>query len=163
MESSVDLADHWFDRIPTALDEWGGFFAAIRHELETTINSGHIGRGIVYIPEEELDEDEYGSEFEEPFTLSFSFFEDSTHVCFSNNKIAGDEFVVNSDLTWSYSPEEMGTIGELTPEFSFWLDKQESLAGKVAVLAIAVAKAWIITPPSCDAGLAFETSKTWAH
>lgn len=48
----------------------------------------------------------------------------------------------------SLDPEDLGTIGEVAPEFAFWLDDQESLAGKAAVLAIAVAKAWIITPPA---------------
>jgi hypothetical protein len=147
-----EFTDHWLDRIPTALVEWGGFFAAIRYELETLINSGHIGHGIIYIPEEEPDEDEHGSEFDEPFSLSFSFYEDAAVVCFSDNKISGDKFTVNSDLTWSYEPEEIGTIRELTPELAFWLDDQESPAGKATVLAVAVTKAWIITPPAVTQG-----------
>jgi hypothetical protein len=159
----LDLAGHWFDRIPTALIEWGGYFAAIRFELETLINSGHIGNAIVYIPEEEPDEDVYRSEFDEPFRLSYSFFDDCILVSFSNNKISGDQFTVNLDLTWSYDPEDMGTIGGLSPEFVLWLNNQESLAGKAAVLSIAIAKAWLINPPSSSAGLAFETSKPWAH
>lgn len=160
---AIDCSYYWFDRIPTALVEWGGFFAAIRYELETLIDSGHIGRGIVYIPEEEPKEDGYRSQFDEPFSLSFYFHEDSLSIDFSDNKVSFDDFIVNSDLTWSYEPEDLETIGELTPELAFWLDDQESLAGKAAVLAIAVAKAWIVTPPSCDAGLAFETRKPWAH
>lgn len=161
--NELPTSNHWFERIPSALFEWGGFFSAIRYELETLINSGHIGHAIVFIPEEGPDEDVYRSEFDDPLRLSFSFHDDCISIYFSDNKVSFDNFTVNSDLTWSYIPEDMETIGELTPEFAFWLDDQESLAGKAAVLAIAVAKAWIITPPSCDAGLALETSKPWAH
>jgi hypothetical protein len=114
---SLDLAQIWFDRNPTPLLEWGGFFPAIRYELDSLFGDGHIGHAIAYILEEEPDEDVYRSEFDEPLRLSFSLYDDSIHVYFSDNKIAGDEFTISRDLTWSYDPEDWGRIGELTPEF----------------------------------------------
>lgn len=158
----VECSHCWFDRIPSALAEWGGFFIAIRYELESLVSAGHIGSASVYIPEREPEEDTHSSEFDEAFRLYFYFHDDSIVISFSDNKVSFDDFTVNSDSTWSYDPEDLETVGELTPEFAFWLDDQESLAGKAAVLAIAVARAWIITPPSYDAGLAFEITKPWA-
>ncbi len=161
--NELPTSNFWFERIPSALSEWGGFFSAIRHELETLVRDGHVGEVTVLIPEEEQDEDEYRPGIDEPFKLTFYLSDHFISVYFSNNRISGDEFTINQDLTWSYDPEDCGKTGELTPGFLFWLHEQVSLAGTAAVLAVALAKAWIITPPSFDAGLSYEARKPWAH
>jgi hypothetical protein len=97
------------------------------------------------------------------FRLSFTFFEDSKRVYYSNQKISGDCFSVNKDLTWSYDADDMGEIKELTPEFKSWLDEQDTQECKLAVLAVAVAKAWLEYPPNQSAGMDFDTQGPWAH
>jgi hypothetical protein len=94
--------------------------------------------------------------------LSFSFFEDEAQVSWSGQTIGLDSFSVNKDLSFSRNLEEVTSVRELSPEFEAWLDQQESWSGKLAVLATAIAKAWLGNPPATNSGMAFEIRGPWA-
>jgi|688.fasta_scaffold30492_4 hypothetical protein len=159
--TTVRYSNHWFDRIPTSLFEWGDFFLALRREIEFLVNSGHLGWATVYLPEvncecsEDLNDRNH-------FKLTFGFYDDTTDVSWAAQTIGADHFSVGHDLSWTYDVDDMGKIGELTPEFRSWLEQQETRSDIVAVLAIAVARTWLGNPPSLNSGLALEVRGPWA-
>ena len=159
--SRVQFSNHSFDLIPSGLYEWGNFFLALKAELLDLINGGHIGHASVYLPEHNsldcpLDQDELYD-----FRINFSFHDDSTSVYWAAETLGADAFTVNRDLSWTYDPDDMGKIGEPTPDFKAWLEYQESQAGKLAVLAIAVARAWLRNPPNQSSGMSFDVRGLW--
>ncbi len=159
--TTVRYSNHWFDRIPTALFEWGDFFLALRREIEFLVNSGHLGWATVYLPEVEC-ECSSGLDDRHNFRLTFGFYENETDVYWAAQTMGADRFSVKHDLTWTYDVDDMGKLGELAPEYKSWLEQQESRSAMVAVLAIAVARTWLDHPPSQNSGLALEVRGPWA-
>ena len=154
--TAVEYSNHWFCRVPSELLEWADFFVAIKYEVQELITTGYLGHASVYLPEVKGPEWERADVEDETFALTFAFHDDETLVYWADEFIGADEFTVNHDLRWAYDPDDMGTIGELSLEISSWLDNEESIAGKVAVLAVAVARAWLRSPPNRNARIAFE-------
>lgn len=154
--SAVEYSNHWFRKVPKGLLEWSDFFLAIKAEVQEVLATGHTGHGSVYLSEFRSSEFEDYQDENSVFELTFTFFEDATLVYWADEFIGADKFTVNHDLSWSYDRDDMGKIQQLPPEFSSWLDDEESVAGKVSVLAIAVAKAWMSAPPTKGSSLAFE-------
>lgn len=160
--TALEYSSHWFRRIPNDLLEWGDFFLAIKAEIQEVIASGHLGHGSVYLSESRGTDFERHKDEAEVFELTFTFSDGATLVYWANEFIGADKFTINHDLSWAYDPDDMGTIGELPLEFSSWLDVEESVAGKVAVLAVAIARAWLRNPPNQRSGMAFEVRGPWA-
>jgi len=157
----VQYSTHWFDRIPSSLFEWGDFFLALRTEIGTLISSGHLGHATLSLSEQHCSECWETLGGGPLFQLSFTFVVTSTNVSWSAETLGADSFTVNQDLSWSYDVDDMGTIGELSDEFRSWVEHQDNLSGRVAVFAIAIAKNWLINPPSGHSEMCLEARGPW--
>lgn len=162
MMANVEYSNHWFNRIPSALFEWGDFFAALRYELASLVDSSYVGQATIYLRDHGLSECGWHQDKRETCQLTFTFFDDSMLVDWASETLGFDKYTINQDLSWSYDCEDSGRNLELTEEFKFWIEDQDTLAGKASVLAIVVAKAWMINPPGQNSGMAFELSQLWA-
>jgi hypothetical protein len=160
--AGVEYSKHWFNRIPSALFEWGDFFSALRHELASLIDSSYVGNATLYLPEHQTSQCGWHQDERETCQLSFTFFDDSMHVEWASETLGFDQYTVNQDLSWTYDSEDSGRILVLTDEFKSWVQDQDTQAGMAAVLAIAVAKAWIGNPPGQNSGMTIELSQLWA-
>lgn len=157
----VEYSNHWFDRIPSALFEWGDFFAALRYELTILSGSPNIRTARLYLPGHQSSYCRCWEDERDISRLTFSFYEDSIHVYWATETIGADHFSVNGDLTWSYDSDDMGKMDGLTPEIESWLEYEETVAGKVAVLAIAIAKTWMDSPPGKNFGMSLAVRGPW--